>query len=119
MTKTVSVYISDGIDQIMPVSGGHTQAFMLPDVPSGTFLQVFNNPARETEYICGKGRYDPGDFVIKAMGRTSEGRTRVRIEAVPGGRLEQAASIYVVTKGNVTAVDAETEIYGEEDTGNA
>ena len=115
MQKTVMVTRTDAIDQVMALTGGETPVFSLPAVPGGAHIQVYDTPARGTAYTCDYSPYRPGDFVIRRAEATGDA---VRIAAVAGGRLAEAESVYVVTRGNCTQVEATVEVYGGEEDGN-
>lgn len=109
MRKTITVQHSDGVDQVMALTDGRTAAFTPPAVRGGLFLRVFDTPARGTEYAWG------ADYRIEGAGPPADPDGSLRLAAVPGGRLRQADSVYVVTRGNITEVAATVEVYGEED----
>ena len=107
MQQQIMVQKTDAVDRVFPLTGGRTEAFALPDMTGGAFVRVYDTPAKATAYQWG------ADYRIQDAG-SRDGT--VRIAAVPGGALEGAASVYVVTAGNTWQEAATVEIYGEEET---
>ena len=114
MQKTVLVARTDAVDQVMALTGGETPAFSLPAVSGGAHVQVYDTPARGTAYACDYSPYRPGDFVIRRVEAQDGAGETVQIAAVPGGRLADAETVYVVTRGNTTLTEATVEVYEEE-----
>ena len=106
MRKTITVTKTDAIDQVFPLTGGRTEIFSLPPLTGGAFVRVYDTPVRGTACRCGV------DYHLQDAG-SRDGR--VRIVAIPGGLLKDAASVYVVTAGNTWQEEATVEVYGEEE----
>ena len=115
MTRTVTVYRSDAVDEIMALTGGQTAAFPLPKVAGGAHIRVYDSAAKGTEYIC-ESAGTAGDFVIR---REEADHTKVRIAATAHGQLACAERVYVQTAGNIYQVEATEEIYEEEESEDA
>ena len=107
MQQQILVQKTDAVDRVFPLTGGRTEIFSLPALTGGAFVRVYDTPAKAAAYRWGV------DYHLQDAG----GRDgRVRIAAVPGGAMEGAASVYVLTAGNTWQEAATVEIYGEEET---
>ena len=107
MRKTITVTKTDAIDRVFPMTVGRTEDFLLPRLSGGAFVRVYDTPAKAAAYRWGV------DYHLQDAG-SRDGR--VRIAAVPGGAMEGAASVYVLTAGNTWQEEATVEVYGEEET---
>ena len=106
---------TDAVDGVFALHSGRTDPIQLPTIRGGAFIRVFDTPARGREYTADGGPDWPGDFLIQAVSRMD--RQTVRIAAVPGGALEAAASVYVLTRGNQWTEEATVEVYEGEENG--
>ena len=117
MQRETTVIKTDAVDRVLPLIGSHTETFQLPKLRGGAFLQVFDSPARETEYTADMGEAWPGDFRLRNMDHPQPGQGNVRLEATEDGRLASAEQVYVVTRGNRWQEAATEEVYEEEENG--
>ena len=109
MQQRIMIQKTDAIDRIFPLADGRTETFTLPPLTGGAFVRVYDTAERTTAYRCGT------DFFLQDTEDPQPRQGYVRIAAVPGGALEGAASVYVVTAGNTWQEEATVEVYGEEE----
>ena len=109
MQQRIMMQKTDAVDRVFPLSEGRTETFSLPEVAGGCFVRVYDTAERTTAFRCGQ------DFYIQDTEDPQPRQGRVCIATVPGGALEQAASVYVVTAGNIWQEEATVEVYGEEE----
>lgn len=108
MQQRIMIQKTDAIDRVFPLTEGKTEVFTLPSLSGGCFVRVYDTPERKTPFRCGQ------DFCIQDAETPAPRQGHVRLIAVPGGALEGAASVYVVTAGNTWQEEATVEVYGEE-----
>lgn len=110
MQQRIMTQKTDAVDQIFPLTGGRTETFTLPNVAGGCFVRVYDGAERKNAFQWGR------DFSIQDTEDPQPRQGHVRIAAVPGGAMEEAAAVYVVTAGNTWQEAATVEVYGEEET---